>query len=184
MRLAILSDIHANLEAFRAVLARIKELRADRLLCLGDVVGYSADPNACVDLMRSEGIACVMGNHDAAASGMVEPDHFNLPARQAVYWTRERLTGENRSYLRELPRVMQIEDLFLCHGTINDTNHYLLYDSDARENFTLMEDLPKRPRLCLAPLASKRFPAYLSHALLQCISHLRRVVVSSWLIMT
>jgi len=148
MRYAILSDIHANLEAFRAVLARIEELRADLVLCLGDVVGYSADPNACVDLVRSEGIACVMGNHDAAVCGIEEPDNFNLNARQAVYWTRERLTGENRSYVRELPRAMQIGDLFLCHGMINDTNNYLLFDSDARENFTLMEELPGRPLLC------------------------------------
>ena len=148
MRYAILSDIHANLEAFRAVLAMIGKLGADRVLCLGDIVGYGADPNACVDLVRSEGIVSVMGNHDAAACGIEEPDHFNLNARQALYWTRGRLTPENRGYLQELPRAMQIEELFFCHGTVNETNRYLLYDSDAQENFTLMEQLPGSPRLC------------------------------------
>ena len=148
MRCAVISDIHANLEALRAVLARIIELGADRIVCLGDVVGYNADPNECIDLMRSKGTACVMGNHDAAACGIEEPDVFNTNAQQAVYWTREHLTGENRSYLRALPRAKQINDLFLCHGTVNDTNHYLLYDSDAQENFTLMEELLGRPRLC------------------------------------
>jgi len=148
MRYAILSDIHGNLEAFRAVLERIGELNADRVLCLGDVVGYNADPNACVDLMGRENIACVMGNHDAAACGLEEPDNFNVNARQAVFWTREHLTPQNRTYLRELPRTMQIDDLFLCHGTVNDTNRYLLYDGDAQESFTLMERMPGRPRLC------------------------------------
>lgn len=148
MRYAILSDIHANLEAIRSVLARIGELRVDRVLCLGDVVGYNADPNECVDLVGREGIACVMGNHDAAACGIAEPHDFNLNARQAMHWTREHLSEENREFLRQLPRSMQIDDLVLCHGTVNDTNRYLLYDGDAQESFTLMEELPGRPRLC------------------------------------
>src|SRR5512137_1308373 len=99
MRYAVLSDIHANLEALHAVLARTAELGADLVLCLGDIVGYNADPNACVDLVGREAIACVMGNHDAAACGIDEPDNFNLNARQAAFWTRERLTAENRSFL-------------------------------------------------------------------------------------
>jgi len=148
MRYAVLSDIHANLEAFHAVLARTTALGADRVFCLGDVAGYNADPNECIDLVRSNGIACIMGNHDAAVCGIEEPDHFNQNARLAAIWTREHLTGENRSYLRELPRILQIDDCFLCHGTVNNTNRYLLYESDAQENFTLMEDLPGRPRLC------------------------------------
>jgi predicted phosphodiesterase len=148
MRYAILSDIHANLEAFRAVLARTAELGTDRVICLGDIVGYYADPNACVDLVRSEGVICILGNHDAVACGIEEPDVFNLEARTAILWTRERLLPENRSFLSGLPRVMQIDDMFLCHGSISDTNRYLLYDSDARENFALMVELPGRPLTC------------------------------------
>jgi diadenosine tetraphosphatase ApaH/serine/threonine PP2A family protein phosphatase len=148
MRYAILSDIHANLEAFRAVLARIAELDADRIVCLGDVVGYNADPNECVDLVRSEGIACIMGNHDAAACGIEEPDNFNPTARAAVLWTREVLTAENREFLQGLPRHLQINDMVLCHGSINETDQYLFEDSDIRANFSVMETLPIRPQVC------------------------------------
>ncbi|NTW58764.1 MAG: metallophosphoesterase family protein [Nitrospirae bacterium] len=148
MRYAILSDIHANLEAFHAVLARTVELGADRKLCLGDVVGYHADPNACVDLVRSENIACVMGNHDAAACGIEEPDSFNPAARAAVLWTREVLTAENKEFLRGLPRHLQVGDAVLCHGSINDTDKYILEDSDVHENFAVMEMLPSWPQVC------------------------------------
>jgi len=148
MRYAILSDIHANLEAFHAVLARTAELGADQVLCLGDVVGYNADPNACVDIVRNEGIACVMGNHDAAACGIVEPDSFNPAARAAVLWTREVLAEENKEFLRGLPRLLQISDIVICHGSINDTDQYIFEDSDVRENFAVMETLSNSPRVC------------------------------------
>ena len=148
MRYAILSDIHANLEAFRAVLARIAELGADRMLCLGDVVGYHADPNACVDLVRSRNIACVMGNHDVAACGIEEPDSFNPAARVAVLWTRGVLTAENKEFLRDLPRHLQINDMVLCHGSIIDTDQYIFKDSEVRENLAVMETLPSKPQVC------------------------------------
>jgi diadenosine tetraphosphatase ApaH/serine/threonine PP2A family protein phosphatase len=148
MRYAILSDIHANLEAFRAVLARIAELGADRMLCLGDVVGYHADANACVDLVRSENMACVMGNHDTAACGIKEPDSFNPAARAAVLWTRGVLTAENKEFLRGLPRHLQINDMVLCHGSINDTDQYIFKDGEVRENLAVMETLPSKPLVC------------------------------------
>jgi diadenosine tetraphosphatase ApaH/serine/threonine PP2A family protein phosphatase len=148
MRYAVLSDIHANLEAFHAVLARIAVVGADQVLCLGDVVGYNADPNACVDIVRSEGIACVMGNHDAAACGIEEPDSFNPAARAAVLWTRGVLTAGNREFLRGLPRHLQINDMILCHGSINETDQYLFEDSDVRENFSVMETLSNSPQVC------------------------------------
>jgi diadenosine tetraphosphatase ApaH/serine/threonine PP2A family protein phosphatase len=148
MRYAILSDIHANLEAFHAVLARTAELGADQVLCLGDVVGYNADPNACVDIVRNKGIACIMGNHDAAACGIEEPDSFNPAARAAVLWTREVLTAENKEFLRGLPRYLQFGDMVLCHGSINDTDQYIFEDSDVRENLAVMETLPNSPQVC------------------------------------
>jgi diadenosine tetraphosphatase ApaH/serine/threonine PP2A family protein phosphatase len=148
MRYAVLSDIHGNLEAFRVVLARVAELRADRVLCLGDVVGYNADPNACVNIVRNEGIACVMGNHDAAACGIEEPDSFNPAARVAVLWTREALTEENKEFLRGLPRLLQFSGMILCHGSINDRDYYIFEDSDVRENLAVMETLSSRPQLC------------------------------------
>lgn len=148
VRYAILSDIHANLEAFRSVLGAIARVRPDRTICLGDIVGYNADPNACVDIVRSEGMACVLGNHDAAACGIEEPDAFTPVARQAALWTRGALTEENRAFLRRLPRNLQIGDFVLCHGSVDDTDRYLLYDSDLRDALAVMEGLPGCPELC------------------------------------
>jgi len=148
MRYAILSDIHANLEAFRAVLDRIAALGADRIVCLGDIVGYNAEPNACVAIVRSEGMACVLGNHDAAACGLQEPDNFTPAARQAALWTRDALTSENRAFLQQLPRRLQIGDFVLCHGSVDDTDRYLLYESDVRGALAVMASLPGSPGLC------------------------------------
>lgn len=148
MRYAILSDIHANLEAFRSVLGAAASLRADRLVCLGDLVGYNADPNECVDIARSEGITCVLGNHDAAACGREEPDGFTPSARTAALWTRTVLTEENTQFLRGLPREMQVDDFFICHGSIHDTDRYLLDRDAAQAAVPLLDGLPGRPRVC------------------------------------
>ncbi len=147
MRTAVIADIHANLEALGAVLARIEMLKVDETVCLGDVVGYNANPNECVDLIRSMEIECIMGNHDSCASGLEEPDSFNALARRAVLWTRERLTGENRQFLMTLPRQLLVHDFVIFHGSINETDRYILYKSDAIENFRRMRKLPGGPRI-------------------------------------
>jgi len=148
MRYAILSDIHANLEALQAVLALITALGADMVVCLGDLVGYNANPNECIDIVRRDGITCIMGNHDAVACGLEDPVSFNPAAKESVLWTREQLTPESRSFLRGLPRELTIGDFFICHGSVHDTNRYILDDDDVRSNFSLMEDLPDRPAVC------------------------------------
>jgi len=148
MRYAILSDIHANLEALQAVLARIAALGAEKVICLGDLVGYNANPNECVDIVRRDGITCIMGNHDAVAGGLEDPGSFNPAAKESVLWTRGTLTDENRSFLRGLPRELGVGDLFICHGSIHDTNRYLLDDNDVRHTFSLMKALPERPAVC------------------------------------
>ena len=103
MRTAMLSDIHANLEALTAVLDRLKSLKVDDIVCLGDTVGYNANPNEVLDILRKEKVQCIIGNHDACAAGLEEPDDFNPLARAAVLWTREKLTGENRQFLAGSP---------------------------------------------------------------------------------
>ncbi len=148
MRYAVLSDIHANLEALTAVLDRTAGMGVDRYLCLGDLVGYNANPNECIDIVRSERMVCVLGNHDSAACGLTEPDEFSTWAKQAVLWTRQQLTADNREFLRGLPRETAVDDLFLCHGAIHDTDRYLLYLDDVREMFDLMATLPGSPRIC------------------------------------
>ncbi len=148
MRYAVLSDIHGNLEALTAVLDRIARIGADGIICLGDVVGYNANPNECVDIVRSEHMVCVLGNHDAAACELSEPDSFSPLARQAVLWTRGQLAPTEKAFLRGLPRELAVPGLFLCHGAIHDTDRYLLLADDMEETFSLMRGLPGGPRIC------------------------------------
>jgi predicted phosphodiesterase len=142
MRTAVIADIHANLEALQAVLGRIAELAVDEIVCLGDIVGYNANPNECVAIIRSEKIVSVLGNHDASASKGEEPNRFNTHARSAIFWTREHLTEENRLFLLNLPREKRAHDFILMHGSIHDTNRYLLSRQDAVDNFHALEGLP------------------------------------------
>ncbi len=147
MRFAVIADIHANLEALKAVLERIETLGADEIVCLGDIVGYNANPNECLDIVRNRGVMSVLGNHDACASGLEEPVGFNPEARRAVLWTRSTLSGENRLFLRSLPRELRMGDFLLFHGSIHDTDRYILYLSDAAENFALLAEMGKSLRI-------------------------------------
>lgn len=120
MRYAILSDIHANLEALTAVLARIDDLRADRVVCLGDVVGYYTDANACVELLAAKGAQCVAGNHDRAAVGLTGTGEFNRTAARAIAWTAPRLTPASRSMLAGFPTARLVDGAFLAvHGALH-----------------------------------------------------------------
>lgn len=147
MRYAIISDIHSNLEALTAVLARISGLKADAILCLGDIVGYNANPNECVEIVRHEGITCIIGNHDVRAAGLKEPDDFNVAAARAVLWTREQLTEENRKFLRELPAELTVNDFFLFHGMVHNTDRYILTKQDLEQNFALLKKLDSKPSI-------------------------------------
>ncbi len=143
MRTAVIADVHANLEALQAVLERVPALNVDEIVCVGDIVGYNANPNECVDIMREKKIACVLGNHDAVAAGIEEPVHFNPLAREAILWTRGVLTEKNKRFLGGLPRERQVRGLLLFHGSIHDTNRYILYREDAVDNFHLLSGLPR-----------------------------------------
>ncbi len=143
MRTAVIADIHSNLEAFTAVLERIQALKAAKLVCLGDMVGYNANPNEILDICRAEKVLCVLGNHDVRASGIEEPEDFNPAARAAVLWTRKQLTAENRDFLKNLPRERRYRSCFLFHGSVHDTDRYILSLDDAVENFNLLASLPR-----------------------------------------
>jgi predicted phosphodiesterase len=133
MRYLILSDIHANLDAFDTVLEHATG-RWDRVLVLGDLVGYGAEPNAVVDRVKElQPDAVIRGNHDKAACGIDDGSQFNHVARMAARWTSEQLTPENREYLRTLPMgPLQIDALTeICHGTPFDEDHYIFDGNDA-----------------------------------------------------
>jgi predicted phosphodiesterase len=143
MRIAVIADIHSNLEALQAVLDRIQAVNADEIVCLGDIVGYNASPNECVDIVRDKKVLSVIGNHDACASGLEEPYRFNALARTAIFWTRECLTKENRSFLMDLPREKRAYDCFLFHGSIHDTNRYIISRDDVENNFQSLAGLDR-----------------------------------------
>lgn len=118
MRIALLADIHANREAFDAVLMRLRDCRIDRIALLGDIVGYGADPVYCTEkaaqLVESGAIA-VIGNHDAAIDGSAED--MNSMARAAISWTRDQLGAPHRAFLRQLPDTQRDGDLLLVHAS-------------------------------------------------------------------
>jgi diadenosine tetraphosphatase ApaH/serine/threonine PP2A family protein phosphatase len=116
VRYAILSDIHGNLEALRAVLDDCAG-RVDAVLCLGDTVGYGADPLACVELIAERAQAIVGGNHEHAVAGLLGLGWFNRHARVAAEWTRERLDEDHRAYLRALPLLAEVADATLVHAS-------------------------------------------------------------------
>jgi predicted phosphodiesterase len=134
VRYLILSDIHANLDALEAVLNAAPAGVWDRVVVLGDLVGYGAEPNAVIDRVRAlDPIAVIRGNHDKAACALDDASNFNQVARAAAAWTFETLTPENRRYLIELPAgPMQIDDrVEICHGAPFDEDHYIFDADDA-----------------------------------------------------
>lgn len=120
MRLAIISDVHANLEALHATLTDISATGTDRIICLGDIVGYNASPGECIALLREYGVQCVAGNHDRAVCGQITTGDFNAVAARAVSWTRRHLAPEALSFLAGLPLKVSIEDhLVAVHGALH-----------------------------------------------------------------
>jgi putative phosphoesterase len=131
MRYAFISDIHSNLEALETVLSKIDALNVDEVICLGDIVGYNANPNECIDIIRKRGIRAVLGNHDTRATGIDEPTDFNPVAAIAVLWARQALTEENRRFLNGLPRTIDMDGKFLViHGWVNNTDSYIMGNLD------------------------------------------------------
>ena len=134
MRYLVLSDIHANLEALEATLAASAGARCDRVLVLGDLVGYGADPNAVIDRVRAmPGAVVIRGNHDKVAAGVESVEGFNHMARLAIAWTAAALTDDNRAYLAALPAgPIDIDSLVeICHGTPFDEDVYVFDELDA-----------------------------------------------------
>src|SRR5689334_2156094 len=108
--IAIISDIHANLEALEAVLGEIRRERIDTIVCLGDIVGYNADPSGCISRLREAHALCIAGNHDRAVTGQIPTEGFNPLAARAVDWTRARLTPDELEWLAALPLKAVVQD--------------------------------------------------------------------------
>ena len=133
MRILLLSDIHANLEALDACLAAAPAF--DSVVNLGDIVGYGASPNEVTDKSRDLGKVFVRGNHDKAATGVMDLDDFNPMAAAAAIWTRNELTPENLDWLRHLPHgpvpLPDFPQVHLVHGSPSDEDEYVVSLGDA-----------------------------------------------------
>lgn len=126
MRYLVLSDLHANWEGLEAVLADANG-GYDQIICLGDVVGYGADPNAVTDWVRENVPTVIRGNHDKACCGLEDPEYFNPIALKACQWTAEVLTETNRNYLRELPQgPLDLDHFLMVHGSLRDEDEYII----------------------------------------------------------
>src|SRR5438067_2636326 len=138
MRFAIFSDIHANLEALEAVLADARENKCTDFVCLGDVVGYNANPHECVARVREMDCPIVKGNHDEQASLIESSRDFNEMAEQAIEWTREHLTDEDKQWLRDLRLQRQVRDFTIVHATLDTPAQwgYVFNNLDAAASFT------------------------------------------------
>ena len=141
MRILVLSDIHANLEALEACLAAAPAF--DLAVNLGDIVGYGASPNEVTERSRDLGRIFVRGNHDKAATGLMNIEDFNPLAAAAATWTRDELTSANLEWLRGLPHgpveVAGIPGVQLVHGSPNDEDEYVVGPDEAAEAFGYLE---------------------------------------------
>ena len=147
MRVAIIADIHSNLEAFTSVLDDVwKQGGVAEFWCLGDVVGYGPDPHRCIELLRQQNHVCVAGNHDWAATGNVPVADFNDDAAAACRWTEQQLTPEDTEYLNNLPSMIERDDFTLVHGSPREPVwEYILSAEIAEENLSYF-----KTKYCLA----------------------------------
>jgi diadenosine tetraphosphatase ApaH/serine/threonine PP2A family protein phosphatase len=138
MRYAIFSDIHANLEAFAAVLQDAEEQKCTHYVCLGDIVGYNANPHECTSRVRELDCPIVKGNHDEQASLIESSRDFNAMAEAAIEWTRENLSEADKEWLRDLKLQRQVRDFTVVHATLDTPAHwgYVFNNLDAAASFT------------------------------------------------
>lgn len=138
MRFAILSDIHANLEALEAVLADAKVQACTHFVCLGDVVGYNANPKECLQVIRDLECPVVKGNHDEQVSMAASTESFNELAEEAIGWTRAQLSTDEKAWLADLRLTRQVRDFTIVHATLDTPGQwgYVFNDLDAVASFT------------------------------------------------
>ena len=139
MRIAVVSDIHSNGDALDAVARELDRLRPDRVVHLGDLVGYSAEPEKCVRWAMANCSEGILGNHDAVVCGKAGGEFFHRPALQAARWSAERVSTESLAYLAGLPvRATLPGGLLIVHGAPSDPDRYLFLTEDAEEEMDLL----------------------------------------------
>jgi diadenosine tetraphosphatase ApaH/serine/threonine PP2A family protein phosphatase len=137
LRYGLISDIHSNLEALNAVLDALKNEAIDEYVCLGDIVGYAASPNECIQVVRELSNGSVLGNHDSAALGLTSIDEFNPLAKKAIAWTSKELSSKNKKYLESLKVDLELKGGLAVHSSPSDPQmwRYVFTTEDARAEF-------------------------------------------------
>ncbi len=143
MKYAIVSDIHANLEALTKAMAIIDDKHVDEIICLGDVVGYGANPNECVEIVRRNCTAVVLGNHDEAALDPAGPHDFNPIAQKAIEWTAAQLTDESFSFLSSRTMIEKKENILLVHSSPHSPEawDYIINAEEAADAIQYFEEM-------------------------------------------
>jgi diadenosine tetraphosphatase ApaH/serine/threonine PP2A family protein phosphatase len=185
MRYAILGDIHANKAALDAVLKDIAIVGVDRILSLGDVVGYGAAPQETIKTLREIDAVVIRGNHDEACAGMIEPVFFNHNARAAVLWTKSVLTPNERGWIQDLPLTVDLDECSLAHGTYDHAQEFRYLTSVASAQGSL-DSMPRpicfvgHTHLPLVVVQTERAPEQLSRPLATKIrlDDIRRAVIN------
>ncbi len=142
MKYAVISDIHSNLEALTKVLAEIKTRNVDDIICLGDIVGYGADPDEVTKLVRSEVKHVVRGNHDDALFDEVTFSMINPYARAAIEYTRKSLSAESYEWLKGTPMTLRLDDVLLVHSSPSEPKEwkYVFGEIDAQVELSTFEE--------------------------------------------
>lgn len=137
MKIAVISDVHGNLQALQSVLATIDSMNIEKTICLGDIVGYGANPNECIELINSRNITSVVGNHDKTVIGDIPIENFSDAARKGVLWTQSIISIENKAFLSGLHYTLREENALFVHSSPDfpETFRYLFDFEDAEESF-------------------------------------------------
>lgn len=145
MRVALISDVHSNWEALEAVERDLRRQRVDEVVCLGDIVGYGADPGACLDFIRERKWPCLMGNHDEAACGAMDLEGYSELAKAGMKYAREVLTKEQKRWLGSRPMAMKAHGAQMVHSSLCEPDqwHYVIDELAAELHF-----LEQRLRVC------------------------------------
>lgn len=134
----VISDIHSNLEALNAVLLQMGSV--ERILCLGDIVGYGPNPNECVEIIRDKKALCVAGNHDKAVLGEIDMSHFPQDGQEAVIWTLSEMKKKNLDFLKSLPLEIRQDDFIGVHGSLkNQLHEYITSVRESVPTFDIMD---------------------------------------------
>lgn len=135
MKIGIISDIHSNLEALESVIEELKGL--DKIICLGDIVGYGPDPEKCIEIIREVADVVLAGNHDWGVCGKTDIKNFNNIAKEAIIWTSEKLGNIEKNYLSTLPLIHKEEDFIFSHSNFSNPDEwdYIIFKEDASREF-------------------------------------------------